>query len=1452
MVNEEFQSFSAEMAAYNEGTYAIDESSFLMDDPESYVLESSYQEGEWGSIYGDQVDDYASQDYAQDPSSAYADPSGVTSYDVSADTAPGGVPSSPWPADPYQQMQDYGGGMPTDAQAQAAAGQAFAESDDLYAIDAGTTAETTWEEPETVWAEQPMVYQEQPQPTSPIPPPSPPSPSLQQQQQQQQIQAQAQAQKSGQGSGTWVARDTWGDDEEEGDEGGVRPTSSSPAMGYRPTSAPAPQNSPPPSAPPPSRPGWGSSTGTTPEGGTAFPQSAWPAAGTPGQPTSTPRAASPTGGSTSGAARAGTAGTASAWPTARPASPGAGNPGAPMWGVPASALPPQAAQPPPQQQQPPPTTPGSSGDVGGGGPEGSGFYEAEYDELSASRPSQDPARASPELRDPRPSAPPGTAISAYDGTTGFPESAGGGGGGVGALEEAGGGTGDVGVGVGMGSGATADDLARLGLVEPLESLYEDESGVQPAYGRYKEKDPVDAELVPELIRNAEEAVMQHEPVLFLDARTGWTVATVPREPVAGAPMQIYFNRAQSAGLAHRPTVLCLLGYNDWEQAGETVELMPVPGVVRSPGVDWWCVSLRIPEEVFDVKFVFTDGDECFDNNDGNDYALPVLGGITSGDWENMKKMAAEEEERAARHALRMAAEHIGRQKARDLKQQIVTSQNRVRQAGVSGLRGNVWEVVPGRESSSRNSNNSYGGGSNGERHFTIWYKAEGRILEHCSQNGIICQWGINDWNQKVEEECQRAVDDPKMPPNFGGTQHIFKLEVTVPKEACTLDFVFHAGDVWDNNDTRDFGCDIGLPEGFRTVDDVCRGLEDEYARREWAEREAADKAEKLRIATRKKKLEKQRSEALAVVRRQQRHVLYTVPEEPRAGDQVTIHYDPTETTLSGATSVYLKGGFNRWQHEMMFGPVLMTPPTAAMGGRMGSSSSGGHWTATVTVPEDAYKMDFVFCNSDGPDAQFDSKGGYDYHVPIKDAIAVEPPLHICHIAVEMAPVAKVGGLGDVVTSLARAVQDLGHKVEIILPGFRFFNHSALLESRTLEAEFDWGGTHVYVTSCIVEEVRVFFVCPQNGMMETDTVYQAYGDEVRFDFFCKAALEFLLKTGRQPDILHCHDWSTAHVAPSYWADYHEFGLWKPRVVFTIHNLEFGQARIGAAAFAAQKFTTVSPTYASEIAGHQVIAPNIGKFVGVRNGIDIEIWDPETDIFLPKGYNVDNVVEGKRAARKALCERVGMAFMDKPLVGVISRLTNQKGVHLIQHTAHRATDRGAQFILLGSAPDPEIQKRFDAFAQQIQNDNCRFEFKYDEPLSHLIYAAADFLVVPSMFEPCGLTQLTAMRYGTIPVVRHTGGLRDTVFDVDNDKARAAWDLAGSSDYEKEPREYTNGFAFEGTDEGSLDYALNRALERYWNNTAEIRELQKRCMEQDWSWNRPALDYLELYHQAKNASL
>ena len=231
----------------------------------------------------------------------------------------------------------------------------------------------------------------------------------------------------------------------------------------------------------------------------------------------------------------------------------------------------------------------------------------------------------------------------------------------------------------------------------------------------------------------------------------------------------------------------------------------------------------------------------------------------------------------------------------------------------------------------------------------------------------------------------------------------------------------------------------------------------------------------------------------------------------------------------------------------------------------------------------------------------------------------------------------------------------------------------------------------------------------------------------------------------------------------------------------------------------------------------------------------------DIFLPMPYSSENVVQGKQAAKDQLRHSLGLRNSEAPILAIVSRLTQQKGVDLMEHAIRIGLERGCQVALLGSAFDPDMQQHWEMFADEIrqfQHDNARFVLSYDEPLSHLIYAGADMLLVPSMFEPCGLSQLIAMRYGTIPIVRRTGGLNDTIYDFDHDKAKATHDML-----------QCNGFSFDGADYEGIEYAVHRAIDAFYNDRNWWYGTAARgVMEQDWTWARPALDYMSIYRSAR----
>jgi starch synthase len=272
------------------------------------------------------------------------------------------------------------------------------------------------------------------------------------------------------------------------------------------------------------------------------------------------------------------------------------------------------------------------------------------------------------------------------------------------------------------------------------------------------------------------------------------------------------------------------------------------------------------------------------------------------------------------------------------------------------------------------------------------------------------------------------------------------------------------------------------------------------------------------------------------------------------------------------------------------------------------------------------------------------------------------------------------------------------------------------------------------------------------------------------------------------------------------------------------------------------TTVSPHHAWE-ARFTPIGYGLGhtlhvyqeKFTGVLNGIDNDFWNPKIDRYIPHHYTKEDL-EGKAKNKKALRERLLLRDVDKPLIAYIGRLDDQKGVHLVHHAIYYALQRDAQFVLLGSATEPGINAHFQ-HEKRILNDNpdVHLELGFNEELSHLIYAGADMIVVPSNYEPCGLTQMIGLKYGTVPIVRGVGGLVNTVFDRDYD--------------EKYLPEERNGYVFYDTDPYALESAMDRAIGLWYQYPEEFGKLVSQGMSYDCSWNHPGKDYLEIYERIRH---
>ncbi|BAW96635.1 glycogen synthase 2 [[Synechococcus] sp. NIES-970] len=485
-------------------------------------------------------------------------------------------------------------------------------------------------------------------------------------------------------------------------------------------------------------------------------------------------------------------------------------------------------------------------------------------------------------------------------------------------------------------------------------------------------------------------------------------------------------------------------------------------------------------------------------------------------------------------------------------------------------------------------------------------------------------------------------------------------------------------------------------------------------------------------------------------------------------------------------------------------------------------------------------------------------------------------MYIVQIASECAPVAKVGGLGDVVYGLSRELSLRGHCVEIILPKYDClrYDHIWGMHEAYKDLWVPWfgGAIHCTVYYGWVHGQQCFFIEPHSGdnFFNRGFFYGATDDHMRFAFFSKAALEFFQKSNKRPDVIHCHDWQTGLVPVMLFEMYKWHGLWNQRICYTIHNFKhqgiagadvlwatglnnegyyfhYDRLRDNFNPFAlnfmkggivyANAVTTVSPHHAWE-AHYTDIGCGLShtlhlhqdKFKGILNGIDYSIWNPEVDHNIEMQYGWDSL-ENKAKNKKVLRDRLLLEDNDRPLIAYIGRLDDQKGVHLVHHAMYYALNRGAQFVLLGSATEGSINSWFWHEKFHLNdNPNCHIELGFNAELSHMIYAGADMLVVPSNYEPCGLTQLIGLKYGVVPIVRGVGGLVSTVFDRDHDDTH--------------PPQARNGYVFYQTDQHALESAMERAIGLYTVYPEEFRKLQIQGMQYDYSWNNPGSEYLELY--------
>lgn len=464
-------------------------------------------------------------------------------------------------------------------------------------------------------------------------------------------------------------------------------------------------------------------------------------------------------------------------------------------------------------------------------------------------------------------------------------------------------------------------------------------------------------------------------------------------------------------------------------------------------------------------------------------------------------------------------------------------------------------------------------------------------------------------------------------------------------------------------------------------------------------------------------------------------------------------------------------------------------------------------------------------------------------------------IKVWFLSAEVAPFAKTGGLGDVAGALPKSLIKLGVDVRVCLPLYDLIDRRRYkLKKITKTASVKWSTglekIEIYQAKLPESRVPVYFL--DHPFLRTATIYQQPNDKDdkpnrkiddlrKFSFFTKAALATAEALGFKPEIVHAHDWHTAltkHLLHQWPSDFYE----DSRVVYTIHNLaNQGWAGPGIIKWAglknwqgdlnfmaegiktADRVTTVSPTYAQEILSRPLDA-GLGRYLrqrrsdlsGIINGIDAVEYNPAKDKNLFKKFSAQTL-ERKKINKLALQKELGLKQdVNIPLAGLISRLVWQKGLELFDQ---QMAKRNCQWVFLGTG-EARYEEQLAALAAKYP-ERISAQIKFNDRLAHQIYAAADIFLVPSRFEPCGLTQMMAMRYGAVPIVRATGGLKDTV-------------------------NKNNGFLFNRLTKTEFYQTVDRALAEYSQQPLAWQRRQWVGMKQDWSWNEPAREYLRLYRQ------
>ena len=470
-------------------------------------------------------------------------------------------------------------------------------------------------------------------------------------------------------------------------------------------------------------------------------------------------------------------------------------------------------------------------------------------------------------------------------------------------------------------------------------------------------------------------------------------------------------------------------------------------------------------------------------------------------------------------------------------------------------------------------------------------------------------------------------------------------------------------------------------------------------------------------------------------------------------------------------------------------------------------------------------------------------------------------MKVCFIAAEAAPFVKVGGLGDVIGSLPKALRQLGVDARVVLPLYSSIDRERFGLKYKAYQFVDLGWRHSYcgIFETEVDGVPCYFI-DNEQYFNRDSIYGQIDDGERFAFFSKAALEILPALDFKPDVVNVNDWHTAlsviylDVLKSREAEFYK----DMKSVLSIHNIEF-QGRFNpyemgnlfglenkyfdaliyngdvnllkGAIQLADRINTVSETYAREILDpyfsyglDKILTVEQGKLRGIINGIDVDKFNPKTDPMIPVNYDLktfEDKVQNKLAFQKEMALEVNA---DIPLIGMVTRLTHQKGIDLILQASEEILKTGAQLVILGTG-DAHYESALRSL-EHYRHDRVRSILLFSNEMSAKIYAASDLFLMPSKTEPCGLSQLISMRYGTVPVVHRVGGLRDTVIPFTGVEG--------------------NGFTFESFHAGDMMDAIYRAVTCFYQSPDEWNQIIKNNLQKDVSWEQSAKKYLDLYHE------